>query len=169
MARTAEKLDKAAPQQAQPEFDTVDTIKKQKGQSGYQMKPSLDIIKQTYIQEMGDEKGYDDFIKKLASLLQDPNVKLVRFLNTMFLLMRVSEDTVETKIFSLDPPDLIAMAIRDAAKMLKGFGFKKATSMSNLPIFVEIAQKTGLPVKISQSQMMMNGQAVPAYMFELDL
>lgn len=169
MARTAEKLDKVAPAQAQPQIDTLGTIKKQKGKSDFKPMQTLDIIKHAYIQEAGSEKGYDDFLKKMATLLQNPNVRLVQFLNTLFLMMRVSEDVVETKIFTADQPDHIALAVIDAAKLLKKNGIKKALSMSNLPAFVDIAKKTGLPVKIGQGQMMIGDKAVPAYTFELDL
>lgn len=171
MARTAEKLDKVTPDKPKIEFDPVDTIKKQKapGKSNYKMQPSLDIIKQSYLREAGDEKGYDQFMRKLASLLQNPDIRLVRFLNTMFLIMKISDEVAEIKIFTIDPPDLIAITVRDAAQLLQKNGFKKAVSASNLPAYVEVAKQTGLPVKISQGQMVMGNQAVPSYVFELDL
>lgn len=169
MARTAEKLDKVAPQQAQPQVDTLGTIKKQKGKSDFKPMETLDIVKHAYIQEAGSEQGYDEFLKKLATLLQNPNVRLVRFLNTLFLTMKMSDEVAEVKILTADQPDHIALTVQDMAKVLQKNGFKKAVSASNLPVFVDIAKKTGLPVKISQGQTVIGNQAVPSYIFELDL
>ena len=169
MARTAEKLEKVAPAQAQVEFDPIQTIQQQKGKSGFKMQPSLDIIKQSYMNESGDEKGYEVFMKKLAALLQDPNVRLVRFLNTLFLVMKMSDEIAEIKIMTIDPPDLIIPAVRDAALLLKKNGFKKAVSASYRKEFLDVAKNSGLPVQINQGQAVYGNQARPSYMFELDL
>jgi hypothetical protein len=46
---------------------------------------------------------------------------------------------------------------------------KKATTYSDRPEFVDLAKKSGLPVKVAQSQKMMGNEMKPVYTFELDL
>ena len=161
----------SSPKQAQNGFDVLDTLKKEKGkgQGKVDQISAVEIIKKSYVQQMKSKDGLDEFMQKLATLLQNPNVKLVQFLNTLFLTVKLSDELAEIKIFTIDSPEHIAMSVRDMARLLQKNNFKKAVSSSNMPEFVDIAQQTGLPVKIGQGQMMMGNQAVPSYTFELDL
>ena len=53
----------------------------------------LNIIKASVEKEGGGH--FDTFLRKLASLLQDPNNKLAHFGNTVFLLRRTQPGLVE--------------------------------------------------------------------------
>lgn len=127
----------------------------------------LGIIKESVEREGGGDFG--EFMKKLATVVRDPNNKLVMFGNTVFLMKRIKPDTVELHTFSSEPPQNLVAAIQGAAKMLKQQGMKKAVTFGDNPAYVRLAKQTGLPVKVSQGAKVLKGQAKPMYTFELDL
>jgi hypothetical protein len=48
-------------------------------------------------------------------------------------------------------------------------GYKKVISYATSPAFVKIAEQTGLPIRVTQSQQVLGNKAVPAYRFEVDI
>jgi hypothetical protein len=127
----------------------------------------LNIIKGSFDREGGGD--FNTFMKKLATVLRDPNNKLIQFGKTAFLMKRVKPDTVEVHTMSIDNPQGIVQAFQGAAKFLKSQGMKKAVSYADSPAYVKLAKQTGLPVRVGQSAKVMKGQAKPVYTFELDL
>lgn len=129
----------------------------------------LDIIRDSVGRELGPGANYEEFLKKLATLLQDKNNTLVQMGNTVFLMKKVGPDTVELHTFSSETPKNLVQNFIGAAKFLKNQGMKRAVTYADSPGYLEIAKKTGLPVKIGQSTRVMGGVAKPVYTFELEL
>jgi hypothetical protein len=111
----------------------------------------------------------DTLLRKLASALQDPNNKLVQIGNSAFLVTLVGDGVVEFHTFSAEQPQKLLKNYIGLANTLKKQGIKKATTYSDRPEFVDLAKKSGLPVKVGQSQKMMGNAMKPVYTFELDL
>jgi hypothetical protein len=124
------------------------------------------------IQQAAAREGAGDmneFFKKLAQILRDPNNKIIQFGNTVFLMKRIPPSTVELHTFSSEPTEKLVQAFKAAAKMLKDQGIKKAVTYADNPAYVKIAKATGLPVKMGQGAKVIKGQGKPVYTFTLDL
>ena len=102
-------------------------------------------------------------------MIQDPKNKLVQIGNSVFLMMLKDPETVEFHTFSSETPENLIKNYVGAAKLLKNQGIKRAVTYADSPGYLEIAKKTGLPVKISQSTKVIGGVAKPVYLFELEL
>jgi hypothetical protein len=136
------------------------------------MAPGATMSMQDVITQAAQREGAGDinaFWKKLASLMQDPNNKLIQFGDTVFLMKRVAPDTVEVHTFSSEPPQKMIEAFKAGARMLKGQGMKKAVTYADNPGYLKVAKATGLPVKVGQSAKVIKGQGKPVYTFTLDL
>ena len=151
-------------------MEVLETIKKSKGESSPSKKMnSLEVIQQAVSKEMPQGMNMDMFMQKLGGLLKDPNNRLVQLGNTVFLMMRTAPDTVEVHTFSSETPQNLVKNYVGAAKLLKNQGIKRAITYADSPGYLEIAKKTGLPVKISQGSKVVGGTAKPVYTFELEL
>jgi hypothetical protein len=169
MPATPENLQVAAPQQAQPQADAFDTLKSnQQGKPGGQLHV-LEIIRRSFNREKTTKDTFEVFVKKLATKLKDPNNKLAQFGNTVFLLQKIGPTSVELHTFSADTAANLIRNFTGAAKLLKNQGIKKVTTYADSPGYLEIAKKTGLPVKVAQSAKVISGKAQPVYTFELEL
>lgn len=136
------------------------------------MAPGATMSSAEVISQAATREGAGDmnaFFKKLATVLQDPNNKLVQFGNTVFLLKRIPPSTVEVHTFSSEPPERMVEAFKAAAKMLKNQGMSKAVTYADSPAYLKVAKATGLPVKVGQSAKVIKGQGKPVYTFTLDL
>ena len=109
------------------------------------------------------------FMQTLAYMMQRKMVQLLQIGNTVFLLKPLKDGTVEFHTFTIEPLDDLVKRYQAGINTIKQMGFKKAVSYAQSPAFVKIAQQTGLPVRVSQSQTMMGDKMVPAYKFEVDL
>lgn len=127
----------------------------------------INIIKQSYTNEGGTD--FSTFIKKLATLLKDPNNKLIQFGKTAFLLLRKQPGMVEVHTFSAEPAKDIARSFQGLAKFLKSQNIKKAVTYADNPAYSMIAKQTGLPVKMGQSTKQSQGKSKPVYTFEVEL
>jgi hypothetical protein len=85
------------------------------------------------------------------------------------MLTLVGDGVVQFHTFSAEQPQKLLKNYLGLAKLLKKQGIKKATTYSDRPEFVDLAKKSGLPVKVGQSQKMMGNEMKPVYTFELDL
>ena len=127
----------------------------------------LNIIKQSVEKEGGGD--FNVFMQKLASILQDPNNKLIHLGNTVFLVKRVPPDTAEVHTFSIDSPQNIVPAFQALAKVLKNQGIKKAITYAANPAYARIAKQTGLPVRMGQTKKKVKGIDQSVYTFEVTL
>jgi hypothetical protein len=129
----------------------------------------LQIIQASMGNQLPAGMNMDTFMRKLATKLKDGKTKLVQLGNSVFLVSLIGDGVVEFHTFSAEQPQSLLKNYLGLAKVLKNQGIKKATTYSDRPEFVDLAKKSGLPVKIAQSQKMMDGQMKPVYTFELDL
>ena len=111
-----------------------------------------------------------DVAKVIQGLNLMANRKMIKFVqigNTVFTLRDVSPGVAEFHTFTVEPVPTLIQRYRTAMNTAKEMGYKKLVSYSTSPAFNKIAQETGLPVKISQSQQIINGKAVPAFQYEV--
>jgi len=167
MATTAETASPLAPKM--PDMEVLDTIKKTRGEDEGKTMGVLDIIQTSMGNQLPPGVNMDTFMRKLASALKDPKNKMVQIGNSAFLVTLIGDGVVEFHTFSAEQPQKLLKNYLGLAKVLKNQGIKKATTYSDRPEFVDLAKKSGLPVKVGQSQKMMGNAMKPVYTFELDL
>jgi len=167
MATTAETASPLAPKM--PDIGVLDTIKKTRGEDEGKSMGVLEIIQASMGNQLPPGVTMDTFMRKLASALKDPNNKMVQIGNSAFLVTLIGDGIVEFHTFSAEQPQKLLKNYLGLAKVLKNQGVKKATTYSDRPEFVDLAKKSGLPVKVAQSQKMMGNAMKPVYTFELDL
>ena len=167
MAKTAETASPLAPKM--PDMEVLDTIKKTRGEDEGKTMGVLDIIQTSMGDQLPPGVNMDTFMRKLASALKDPKNKMVQIGNSAFLVTMIGDGVAEFHTFSAEQPQKLLKNYLGLAKVLKNQGIKKATTYSDRPEFVDLAKKSGLPVKVGQSQKMMGNAMKPVYTFELDL
>ena len=167
MAKTAETASPLAPKM--PDMEVLDTIKKTRGEDEGKTMGVLDIIQTSMGSQLPPGVNMDTFMRKLASALKDPKNKMVQIGNSAFLVTLIGDGVAEFHTFSAEQPQKLLKNYLGLAKVLKNQGIKKATTYSDRPEFVDLAKKSGLPVKVGQSQKMMGNAMKPVYTFELDL
>ena len=128
----------------------------------------IDIIRKSSEKEMPGVNT-DQVIRGLYALIKAHNGRIIRMGDTVFFIKPLGNGSVEFHTFTVEPPEELVKRFKAGVNTLKQMGFNKAISYANQPAFKKLAQDTGLPVKISQSQQMLGGKMVPAYKFELDL
>jgi hypothetical protein len=129
---------------------------------------STEIIQQSVAKE---QPGADvnRIMQTIAYMMQTKMMQLLQIGNTVFLLKPLQDGTVEFHTFTIEPIDDLVKRYQAGINSLKEMGYKKAVSYAQSPAFVKIAQQTGLPVQVSQSQTMMGDKMVPSYKFEVSL
>lgn len=129
---------------------------------------SAEIIQQSVAKE---QPGADvnRIMQTIAYMMQTKMMQLLQIGNTVFLLKPLQDGTVEFHTFTIEPIDDLVKRYQAGINSLKEMGYKKAVSYAQSPAFVKIAQQTGLPVQVSQSQTMMGDKMVPSYKFEVSL
>jgi len=167
MATTAQ----AAPPLASkmPDVGVLDTIKKSRGEDEGKTMNALQVVQTSMANQLPPGVTMDTFLRKLATALQDPNNKLIQIGNSAFMVTLIGDGVVQFHTFSAEQPQKLLKNYLGLAKLLKNQGIKKATTYSDRPEFVDLAKKSGLPVKVGQSQKMMGKEMKPVYTFELDL
>ncbi len=148
--------------------DVMGAMKAQAGQ-GPKMN-SLQIIQKSAEHELPPGMNMQKFLSGVAHMIKSPHTKLVQIGNSVFLVQLKAQGTVEVHTFSAEQsPKALVENYKGLAKLLKNEGIKHATSYSPRPEYARIAQMTGLPVKISQTQKMIAGKMVPVQQFDMDL
>lgn len=108
-------------------------------------------------------------VRQIGTLVQRKAIQLLQIGNTVFMVRTVSPGTAEFHTFTIEPPEMLVDRYKAGKNSLKQMGYRKAISYAQSPAFSKIAQQTGLPVKVTQTQRMMGGKPVPMYQFEVDL
>lgn len=157
------------PASKMPDVGVLDTIKKTRGEDESKTMNALQVVQNSMANQLPPGVTMDTFLRKLATALQNPNNKLVQIGNSAFMLTLVGDGVVQFHTFSAEQPQKLLKNYLGLAKLLKKQGIKKATTYSDRPEFVDLAKKSGLPVKVGQSQKMMGNEMKPVYTFELDL
>lgn len=142
---------------------------KGKGQSEKQIS-SAEIIQQS-AQRESPGQDMNRFMQTLGYMVQTKMVQLLQIGNTVFMLKPIPQEpgTVEFHTFTIESPQNLVMRYQAGLNSLRQMGYKKATTYATSPAFVKIAEQTGLPVRVTQSQQVIGNQAVPAYKFEVDI
>lgn len=105
----------------------------------------------------------------LGQMAKTKGTKFVQIGNSVFMVTPNATGGADFHTFTVEPVDTLVQRWKDVANTLKEMGFKHATSYATSPAINRLVQRTGLPVKISQSQQMQNGKMVPAFRYDLDL
>jgi len=105
----------------------------------------------------------------LAQMTKTKGTKFVQIGNSVFMITPNGPGNADFHTFTVEPVDTLVQRWKDVANTLKQMGFKHATSYATSPAINRLVQRTGLPIKISQSQQMMGGKMVPAFKYDLDL
>jgi len=167
MVTTAQAATPPAPKM--PDVGVLDTIKKTRGEDESKTMNALQVVQTSMANQLPPGVTMDTFLRKLATALQDPNNKLIQIGNSAFMVTLIGDGVVQFHTFSAEQPQKLLKNYLGLAKLLKNQGIKKATTYSDRPEFVDLAKKSGLPVKVGQSQKMMGKEMKPVYTFELDL
>ena len=157
------------PASKMPDVGVLDAIKKTRGEDESKTMNALQVVQTSMANQLPPGVTMDTFLRKLATALQNPNNKLVQIGNSVFMVTLVGDGVVQFHTFSAEQPQKLLKNYLGLAKLLKKQGIKKATTYSDRPEFVDLAKKSGLPVKVGQSQKMMGSEMKPVYTFELDL
>lgn len=137
----------------------------------------MDDLTQEEIQEIERiirgylEKEYgpqaEQLLQSLATLLQDPGVKLVHFGNTVFLIIFTEPQVAEIHTMSLDEsPITLAKNFVLLNDFLKNIDVKEWYSYTDDPRFMVIAKKTRLPLEIT-TQTAQDGKEYTIYRMRL--
>jgi hypothetical protein len=105
----------------------------------------------------------------LGQMTKTKGTKFVQIGNSVFMITPNGAGNADFHTFTVEPADTLVQRWKDVANTLKQMGFKHATSYATSPAINRLVQRTGLPVKISQSQQMSGGKMVPAFKYDLDL
>jgi len=105
----------------------------------------------------------------LAEMTKTQGTKFVQIGNSVFMITPKPNANVELHTFTVEPVNTLVERWKDIPKTLKQMGFKHLVSYSTSPGINKLVQRTGLPIKISQSQQMIGGKMVPAFKYDLDL
>jgi len=141
---------------------------KQEAPASSKEMPISDIVIQSIKKE---DPSVDpmQFAARLSVAEKKGMVKLLKMHNTVFILKPMPDGVVELHTSTIETPDQLVERWKMVPNSLKQMGFKKAISYSSDPSIGKLAQRTGLPVRTSQTQRMVGNQMVPSYKFELDL
>jgi hypothetical protein len=129
--------------------------------------PIADIVIKSISREYPGTDA-QQYAAQLAVAEQRGMVKLLKMHNTVFLLKPLPNQTVELHTATIEAPDQVVERWQKVPNSLKQMGFKKLISYSENPAVNRLVQRTGLPVKISQSQRMLGDKMVPTFKYELD-
>jgi hypothetical protein len=134
------------------------------------LKTSAEIIEQSARREAPGQ-DMSRFMQTLGYMVQRNMVQLLQIGNTVFMLKPLPDQpgAVEFHTFTIESPQDLVKRYQAGINSLRQMGYKKAVSYATSPAFVKLAEQTGLPVRVSQSQTMMGDQMTPAYRFEVDV
>ena len=151
-------------------YGPTNAIKQQRGMgpAAPDMTPT-DILKQYFDNGNTQEPDFSTFLTKIMTLLKNEKNRLVKVGNTVFFLTDMGDGSVEMHTVTSENPNGFAQSLQGLAKTLKGQGLKKIISYADRPAYIEIAKKTGMPWKTSQTTRVTGDRAGPSYSFELEL
>jgi hypothetical protein len=126
------------------------------------------IIMKTLTGQGMPVKQAQNVLGNLAKQAQKGAVKFGQIKDTVFIVTPKPDMSAEFFITSIEP-DQIPKRIVSLSKSLKEMGFRKMTTISPVGQSAELANKTGLQVKKTQTQMMSQGKMTPAFRYEVAL
>jgi hypothetical protein len=124
------------------------------------------------IRQDAQRNGFNpqQILETIAKLkISNQNIQTAKIGNTVFLLMRTPPSTVEVHTFTVDNPKTMVSHFKTLAKFLKTTGMKQGFTYSDQPIFKELVERSGMPVKITQTTQQIGNEMKPVYMYTMDL
>lgn len=118
---------------------------------------------------LGDQMSRDQFLARLASLVKQGTILFPVSKGTVLMVKPLQTGTAEIHTFTTEDGRALIKGYIKGAQTAKKMGVKHVVSYADSPAFVKLAKSTGLPVQISQTTRMQNGQMRPVYQFDLDL
>jgi hypothetical protein len=167
MAATPE----SKPLVAQPlKPDVMGALRSQAGGGPMTQKNPVSIIREAIRGKLPAGVDEGKFMVAMSKMLKDPNVRLIPFGNTVFMVKRTAPTDVEFHAYIAEPNMRnVVNSLKQLEKTLRHYGIKKATTFGDGPQWAKIAEMTGIPVKTSQVMQNIGGQMKPVYKFEADL
>jgi hypothetical protein len=77
--------------------------------------------------------------------------------------------TPTANTFTVDNPKTMVSHFKLLAKFLKNAGIKQGFTYSDQPIFKQLVERSGMPVKITQTTQQIGNEMKPVYMYTMDL
>ena len=142
-------------------------IKEEKGDKSSKSLPTVEIIRQDAQRNGLNPQTILETIAKLK--ITNKNIQTARIGNTVFLIMRTPPSTAEVHTFTMDNPRVMVENFKGLAKFLKKAGIKQGFTYSDQPIFKQLVERSGMPVKITQTTKQVGGQIKPVYQYTMDL
>jgi len=135
-------------------------------------KPKKQIATQEIIRQDAQRNGFNaqQILETIAKLkLTNKNIQLAQMGNTVFLLMRTPPSTAEVHTFTIENPKQIVKHLKGLATFLKKAGIKQAFTYSDQPIFKQLVERSGMPIKITQTTKQIGDEMKPVYQYTMDL
>ena len=147
--------------------DLLGAIKEEKSDKSSKSLPTVEIIRQDAQRNGLNPQTILETIAKLK--ITNKNIQTARIGNTVFLIMRTPPSTAEVHTFTMDNPRVMVENFKGLAKFLKKAGIKQGFTYSDQPIFKQLVERSGMPVKITQTTKQVGGQMKPVYQYTMDL
>jgi len=147
--------------------DLLGVIAQQNSDKSGKQLPTTEIIRQDSIRNGANPQQILETLAKLK--ISNKNIQTARIGNTVFLIMRTPPSTAEVHTFTVDKPNVMVNNFKGLAAFLKRAGITQGFTYSDEPIFKQLVERSGMPVKITQTTKQMGGQMKPVYMYTMDL
>jgi len=147
--------------------DLLSAIKEENSNKSAKQLSTVEIITQDAQRNGLNPQQILETLGKLK--LSNQNIQTTKIGNTVFLLMRTPPSTVEVHTFTVDNPKVMVTHFKNLAKFLKKTGIKQAFTYSDQPIFKQLVERSGMPVKITQTTKQMGNEMKPVYQYTMDL
>lgn len=109
------------------------------------------IIFQYFVNETGSETEAHLVMERLASMLQDPGIKLIHLGNTVFMMILAAPRIAEIHTMSLDEDSSsLAKHFVTLSNFLKNIGVLRAYTYTDDPRFMAVAKRTRLPFQVQE-------------------
>lgn len=147
--------------------EIMGAIAEEKGNKSSKQLPTQEIIRQDAQRNGFNPQQILETIAKLK--LTNKNIQLAQMGNTVFLLIRTPPSTVEVHTFTTENPKKIVTHLKGLATFLKKAGTKQAFTYSDEPIFKQLVERSGMPIKITQTTKQIGNEMKPVYQYTMDL
>ena len=109
----------------------------------------MDIANRYFLQEAnGDQSAAQEMLAKLATMVQEPGVKLVHLNDILFLIIVRGQGAVEVHTMAADTnPASMVDGFQKLAAYLQNIGVKIAYTYTTDRRFARIARQTKLPIR----------------------
>ena len=109
------------------------------------------IIFQYFVNKTGSETEAHLVMERLASMLQDPGIKLIHLGNTVFMMILAAPRIAEIHTMSLDEDSSsLAKHFVTLSNFLKNIGVLRAYTYTDDPRFMAVAKRTRLPFQVQE-------------------